>query len=167
MEIPSFSYDPLWYPNSEATHYITNDTSSFSKKTSYHGNDVVKLGNSSGMKIININSAHYTLPHTDIVIKFNQLVHVPNIIKSLLSMSKFVKDNDVFFEFHTNHCLVKSQATKQILLQGKLRGSIYVFSPLHLHISSSTNNTIVSFVNSAISYGINDLVMLMLLLFVM
>jgi len=34
------------------------------------------------------------------------------------SVSQFSKDNLVFFEFHPNHCFVKSQGTNNILLQG-------------------------------------------------
>jgi len=127
MGAPSVASDPLWYPNSEATHHMTNNTNNFSNKTSYHGHDVVKLGNGLGIPITDIGSAHFTLPHTNTVIHLHQLLHVPTITKNVMSVSKFAKDNDVFSEFHTNQCLVKSQATKQVLFQGKLRDGLYVF----------------------------------------
>ena len=46
-------------------------------------------------------------------------------------MSQFCKDNDVFFEFHSSFCLVKSQDTKVILLQGLVgHDGLYQFPAL-------------------------------------
>lgn len=50
----------------------------------------------------------------------SQPLHVPSITKNLIIVSKFALDNCVFFEFHLNHCLVKSQVSNEILLQGSL-----------------------------------------------
>jgi len=110
--------------NSGAAHHMTNNANNFSNKISYHGHDVVKLGNDSSIPITDIGSACFTRPQTNIVIHLRQLLHVPTITKNLISVSKFAKDNDVFFEFHANQYLVKFQATKQILLQGKLRDGL-------------------------------------------
>ncbi|KAG5117284.1 hypothetical protein JHK84_043397 [Glycine max] len=46
------------------------------------------------------------------------MLHVPQITKNLIGVSKFAKNNHVFFEFHANHCFVKSQDSNKILLQG-------------------------------------------------
>jgi len=42
-------------------------------------------------------------------------------------VSKFARDNHVFFEFHVDHCLVKHQETEQTLLHGKVKDGLYVF----------------------------------------
>lgn len=48
-------------------------------------------------------------------------------------MSKFARDNNVFFEFHSNYCVVKSQVTNEVLLQGSLGFyGLYVFPNFHL-----------------------------------
>lgn len=39
-------------------------------------------------------------------------------LKNLVSVSKFVQDNSVFFEFWPYHCLVKSQDKRDTLLMG-------------------------------------------------
>ena len=56
-----------------------------------------------------------------------QLLYVPEIIKNLLSVSKFANDNHVSFEFHPISCFVKDLATRVVLLQGQLKVGLYVF----------------------------------------
>lgn len=57
---------------------------------------------------------------------------MPAITKNLISISKFAKDNAVFFEFHPDFCHVKSQATKEVLLQGTVRDDgLYCFTNMH------------------------------------
>jgi len=55
---------------------------------------------------------------THIIFKLDKLLHLPSISKNLLSVSQFARDNSVFFELHPHFCLVKSQATNKVLLQG-------------------------------------------------
>lgn len=50
----------------------------------------------------------------------NLLLHVPNL-SEILSVSKFVNDNSVYFEFHLCFCFVKDQVTKMTLLEGRLK----------------------------------------------
>lgn len=52
------------------------------------------------------------------MLHLHKLLHVPKIKKNVLSVSRFAKDNNVYFEFHNKYCLVKSQVTKQVLLKG-------------------------------------------------
>lgn len=56
-------------------------------------------------------------------------LHVPSITKKLFNVSKFEADNSVYFELSPNHYHVKDQATKKILVVGKLNDSLYVFDP--------------------------------------
>ena len=89
------------------------------------------------------NDAHITF-------KLHKLLHVPSISKNLLSASQFAKDNSVFFEFHPHLCLVKSQETNKVLLQGVVGADgLYSFhnlklqdnSPLLLSTSTSISDT--------------------------
>ena len=66
---------------------------------------------------------------------------IPSINKNLISVSKFVCDNNVFFEFYPNQCFVKNQATKEILLQGNIRDGSYVFPSLHRSLLPSVNTS--------------------------
>ena len=61
----------------------------------------------------------------------SNLLFVPSITKNLISASQFCKDNDVFFEFHSSFCLVKSQVSKLVLLKGFVgRDGLYHFPQL-------------------------------------
>lgn len=53
---------------------------------------------------------------------------VPTITKNLVSVSRFAKDNQVYFEFHPSFCVVKSQDNHQVLLRGQLNeNGLYLF----------------------------------------
>lgn len=72
-------------------------------------------------------------------LKLAGLLHVSNITRNLMPVSKFVKVNHVFFEFHPNECFVKSQAFKQVLLEGFLNeNGLYYFN--NLTLASSKRN---------------------------
>lgn len=61
----------------------------------------------------------------------NNLLDVPHITENLFSVGQFAKDNDVFFEFHSIFCLVKSQGSNEIILKGLLdQDGLYKFSGL-------------------------------------
>ena len=56
-----------------------------------------------------------------------------------MSVSKFAQDNHVFFEFHPNFCVVKSQATSEVLLRGSVGDDgLYKFSNPTTQLSKSS-----------------------------
>lgn len=55
------------------------------------------------------------------------MLYVLDIIKNLLSVSKFTRDSDVYFEFHPLICFVKDSRTWEVLLEGKLKQGLYAF----------------------------------------
>lgn len=103
------------------------------------------------------------------LLKLNDLLFVPYITRNLIHLSKFSKDNQVYFKFHPNHFFVKSHASNQVLLMGKLDESgIYYFSTIALDDSQDkmstkscsldilVNNTLGTvFVNSCV-FSTND-----------
>lgn len=54
-------------------------------------------------------------------------LHVPAITKNLASVSGFSSDNSVYFEFRSQSCYVKDQATQVTLLEGTRVNGIYAF----------------------------------------
>jgi histone deacetylase 1/2 len=81
-------------------------------------------------------------------LKLNNMLHVPSITKNLVSVSQFARDNNVFFEFHSNVCYVKSQDSSRILLKGHLgNDGFYLFaSPtVSKHAASTLPNPKPSF----------------------
>jgi len=91
---PSNVEDPLWYPDSGATHHITNSPSIYSDKQSYE-----KINNGKDLCISHIDSAFISYAINNTSFRLNDFLLVPDITKNLLSVSKFSHDNNVFFVF--------------------------------------------------------------------
>lgn len=51
----------------------------------------------------------------------HNLLRVPSITINFIRVSRFSRDNNVYFQFNANESLVKSQETGDILLQGCVR----------------------------------------------
>lgn len=98
----------------------------------------------------------------NVSLSLDQLLHVPSITKNLTSVSKFARNNQVYFEFHSHFCVVKSQVSNEILLQGSIGpDGLYSFPTLKLQsfpvkssascfVSNSSNSNSV-FPNCSIS----------------
>jgi hypothetical protein len=124
-------FNPVWYPDSGATHHVTPNVANLMDVVSLSGSDQVHLGNGQGLPITSVGSMSFNSsfqPNT--ILKLNNLLLVPSITKNLVSVSQFAKDNNVFFEFHANKCFVNCQVTSRILLQGSLGSDgLYQFHP--------------------------------------
>jgi hypothetical protein len=59
----------------------------------------------------------------------NNVLHVPEISKHLLSIHKLSRDNIVVFEFHLWYFLIKDRATRNLLLEGKCKSRLYPLKP--------------------------------------
>ena len=79
----------------------------------------------------------------------NQLVHVSNINKNLISVSKFARNNNVFFEFNSNSYHVKKHDTKKMIVKGTREDGLYVFQNFPQPGVFSAHNTIVASFQSA------------------
>lgn len=69
----------------------------------------------------------------------NDILRVPTITKNLISVSKFSRDNNVFFEFHSHAWYVKSQVDGRVLLEGKVSpDGLYVFHQFRVPVKSTS-----------------------------
>jgi len=110
-----------WYPDSGASHHVTSNVENIQQCAPFEGPDQVIIGNGQGLPIRSIGSSTFISPTNNTTnLLLSKLLHVPTISKNLLSISQFAKDNSVYFEFHPNVCLVKSQGSNDILLKGHL-----------------------------------------------
>lgn len=122
-----------WYPDLGATHHVTHDPSVLVDGVSLTSADQIHVGNGQRLPIHSIGTTliPYTqTPHINLVLK--NLLLVPSITKNLISVSKFARDNKVFFEFHDTYCVVKSLGTSEVLLCGSVdEDGLYSFDGLH------------------------------------
>ena len=95
---------------------------------------MVYVGNGSGLPISSSGSSHISTSIKPLLLK--DVLHVPGITKNLLSIHKLTNDNNIYFEFHANFCLMKDKKTNQILLQGTIKDGLYHFTP-HLSAPSA------------------------------
>ena len=87
--------------------------------TPFEGLDQITIGNGQGLNINSLGVSSFLFPlKPNLSLVLSNMLFVSSITKNLICVSQFCKDNDVFFEFHSCFCLVKSQETKKILLQG-------------------------------------------------
>ena len=58
-------------------------------------------------------------------LKLNNILHIPNIKKKLLSVKKFSKDDNIFWEFHPKFCAMKDLITHPTLIKVDSEEMIY------------------------------------------
>nr|KYP45581.1 hypothetical protein KK1_032885 [Cajanus cajan] len=136
------SLDDTWYPDTGATNHFTNDLSNLMIKTPYIGSKKVVVGNGNFLSIHNTGNFKLKNPSNNISFTLNKLLHVPDITKNILSVAKFAKENSCFFEFYSTNYFVKSQGSRKLLLQGKLKDGLYAFE--NLQIVHSNNDFPIS-----------------------
>lgn len=137
--------DPGWYPDSSASSHVTADYGNLMHRAEYNGQEQVHVGNGKGLCVKHIGYSCIKSPFDpNIPLSLNNLLHVPEIIKNFVSVSKFAKDNKVFFEFHPTYCSVKLQGTNKVILQGKVdKDGLYQFDNFQLkHLANSSTDSV-------------------------
>ena len=103
-----------WYPNTAVNFHITPDLTNLSIAHDYNEHDQLHVGNGQGLQITHTGIT--SLPSSSGSFSLKNVLCVPQIVKNLLSVQKFVIDNSCFFEFWPSYFLVKDQVSKKIFL---------------------------------------------------
>ena len=110
--------DSTWYIDSGATNHITSNLKNLTLKSRYRGNDKLIVGNGNQPAISHIgNTLVKSLTQPYQKLHLNNILHVPQIAKNLLSVSKFTYDNQAIAKFYDNECVVKDLKMRRILLR--------------------------------------------------
>jgi histone deacetylase 1/2 len=113
-----------WYTDTGAADHITSELDKLVIHDKYNGDDQICTASGAGMNIDHIGKAIVSTPNCNL--KLNNVLHVPNAKRNLVSVHRLATDNRAFLEFHPNFFLIKDQATKRTLLEGKCRGGLYL-----------------------------------------
>jgi histone deacetylase 1/2 len=113
----SYDVDTNWYTDTGASDHITSNLEKLSVRDKYKGNDQIHTASGAGMKISHI--GHTVVPTSSKHLHLNNILHVPDAAKNLISVHRLAQDNSVFFEFHPDYFLIKDQATKNTILRGE------------------------------------------------
>lgn len=100
----------------------------------YGGQHQIRVGNGTSLNISHIGFALHPSSHRTFLLQ--KLIHVPNICKNLISISKFAKDNSVFFEFYSSHFVINNCETQIPHHQGPLSNGFYRFQPSIITMST-------------------------------
>ena len=108
---------------------MTNDAQNLIDPTVYQGPDQLQVGNGTGLKIHSTGSS--SLISRSHPLKLENILHVPEIRKRLLSVYRLTNDNAVFVEFHATYCVVKDEETGRPLLWGTVKDELYLLAKAH------------------------------------
>ena len=133
-----------WFFDTCATHHLAKHHTSLSNVHPYLGTDQVTIGNGHTLPIAHTGKKQFSYSSDQFILQ--QVLHVPQLSTNLISVSKFCTDNNVFFEFHSDHFLVKDEVSKTIRYQGILKAGLYTFttpkySPSAFVMANSTTST--------------------------
>ncbi|XP_019160895.1 PREDICTED: uncharacterized protein LOC109157442 [Ipomoea nil] len=115
-----------WFPETEASLHATPDAGAMTQIEDYSDGDVLRVGNGTGLGISGI--GHALLPSVSKSPRLSNVLHVPELSVSLLTVNRFAKDNNCYFEFHPSFFVVKDCKTKDVLLKGPSSGGLYTLS---------------------------------------
>ena len=116
----------VWYPDSGATHHVTNNAHNLINPKIYQGPDQLHVGNDIGLVIHSTGSS--SLISRSLPIKLVNILHVPDIQKNLLSVFRLTNDNFVFVEFHATYCIVTDEITGRPLHRGTVKDGLYLLA---------------------------------------
>ena len=97
----------------------------------YPSFDQIRVRNGIGLSVKHIGSTKLSTPSSFIL---NDVLHVLEITKNLISIQKFTNDTNTSIEFHPSYFLVKAQVSGRILS----RHGLYLFPSLSYNRSPSS-----------------------------
>lgn len=129
-----------WYPDSGASHHVSIVSQNIQQTSPFKGPNQITIGNGQGLFVRATGSTKFKSPlNPRGNLLLNNILDVPSVTKNLLSVSEFSKDNDIYFKFHPNACVVNSQDSNETVLKGPMgRVGIYQFKYLLSNPVTST-----------------------------
>lgn len=109
--------------DSGASNHVIGDYNNLINPKEYGGNEQVTIGNGDKLPITYTGSSYLSDGINTLTLE--NILFVPDIAKNLVSVSKLAQDNNIYFEFHGDFCLVKNKASGQVVLKGVLRDGLY------------------------------------------
>ncbi|KAF8407173.1 hypothetical protein HHK36_006299 [Tetracentron sinense] len=108
----SDSENAEWFLNTGATAHITDNPGKLFNLNPYKGKDSVMVGNGNLLKISHIGEEKVS--NGDISIPLKNVLLVPKIKKSLLSVSQLTSDYPYYFEFDKFQFAIKDRTTHRV-----------------------------------------------------
>lgn len=135
MNFPTEVEDSTWYPNTGAANQMTADGSYVTNRWDYNDSEQITVLNGNTLPIHSVGDLHLFTSSSTFLLK--DILHVPNIKANLLSVSRFVNDNDCIFLFDRNGFSIKDRKGN-LLCHRPLKGLLF---PVQAHINRDSFST--------------------------
>ncbi|KAI4323950.1 hypothetical protein L6164_023521 [Bauhinia variegata] len=122
---PSSIQDSDLYFDSDTDNHVTHDPNRFQEVIENDGKSKLIVGNGEQLNIHATGSSVLNTLQTQTPLKLKDILYVPRVTKSLLSISKLASDNDIMVEFHANSCFVKDKIIGMVLLEERVKDGLY------------------------------------------
>ncbi|KAK9674037.1 hypothetical protein RND81_12G206700 [Saponaria officinalis] len=104
-----------WYMDTWASSHLTSDPGMISAPFNTSNIRSIYVGNSNSIPVTG--SGTSTIPTNTRTLHLHQVLHTPKIIKNLISVRQFTKDNNVSVEFHLFGFTVKDIPTGKMIFR--------------------------------------------------
>lgn len=101
---------------------MTPDDSNRMNPQPYTGSDQVAIANGSTLPLYSVGDLHISTPSS---FKLKDALYVPNLNANLLSVSRFVHDNNCVISFDYEGFSIKDRRTGRILHHSQSRDSLF------------------------------------------
>lgn len=112
-----------WYADSEANNHVTPDLESLADQQAFQGPDSEAVGNGEGLQILHTGSSSFYSSQSKFHLR--HILHCPSASINLLSIQRFCRDNDCYFQLTASHFFVKDMQRGALLFQGKSENGLY------------------------------------------
>ncbi|GJY76632.1 hypothetical protein Tco_0481748 [Tanacetum coccineum] len=112
---------PDWYVDSGVSAHMTPSSSNLDFASTYSGNKLVLFGNGNASSISNVGSSILS-PNIALL----DVLLVPHLTKSLLSINKLTMDNPVDVLFSNDNIIIQNRLSKETLARGRRKNGLYV-----------------------------------------
>ncbi|GKE29015.1 ribonuclease H-like domain-containing protein, partial [Tanacetum coccineum] len=119
--------DSGWYMDTGATSHLASDTGKLTTISNNSNISSILVGNGNSIPVIN--SGHSMLPNPNRPLHLHNLLVTPSIIKNLISVRQFTRDNACSIEFDPFGFSVKDLWTRHLLLRCNSTGDLYPVLP--------------------------------------
>ncbi|GKD01861.1 ribonuclease H-like domain-containing protein, partial [Tanacetum coccineum] len=134
--------DPRWNMDTGASSHLADNTSILATLSNQSMYPSIFVGNDQSIPVTNIGHSSLLTPHKPLPL--NNILVTPNIIKNLIYVHQFTKENDVSVEFDAFGFSVKDYHMRQLLLRCDSTEDLYPVT----HQPSSTPFSLLSFSHS-------------------
>lgn len=115
--------DANWYMDTGATSHMTAMQGTLTSYSNMSTDRTITVGSGHSVPILGYGHAVLPKPHPPLAL--NNVLHAPQLIKNLVSVRKFTKDNSVCVEFDSFGFSVKDFQTGRPLMRCESQGSLY------------------------------------------